>query len=69
MYGAGQFDGIAPTLLVAGSESVPALTKATRAAADAIPGAQVTALGGHGHFAHKTDPAMVAAIVREFIAS
>lgn len=70
VYGPGQFGGIAaPTLLLAGSESVPELTKATRAAADAIAGAQVMALDGHGHFAHKTDPAMVAAIVRAFIAS
>ena len=70
VYGPGWFDGIAaPTLLLAGSESVPELSKATRAAADAIAGAQVTALDGHGHFAHKTDPGLVTEIIREFIAS
>ena len=44
-------------------------TEATQRAAAAIPHAQVHVLDGHGHFAHKTDPAMVTAIVRDFVAS
>jgi pimeloyl-ACP methyl ester carboxylesterase len=36
---------------------------------EAIPHAQLDVLDGHGHFAHKTDPAMVAAIIRDFVAS
>jgi pimeloyl-ACP methyl ester carboxylesterase len=70
VYRPGQFDGItAPTLLLAGSESVPAVAEATERAAAAIPGAQVQVLHGHGHFAHKTDPALVAAILERFVAS
>jgi pimeloyl-ACP methyl ester carboxylesterase len=69
-YAPGQFDGItAPTLLLAGSDSVTEVTKATQQAAAAIPNAQVRVLDGHGHFAHKTDPAMVDALVRDFISS
>jgi hypothetical protein len=40
-----------------------------RASPAAIPGARTHVLDGHAHIAHRTDPAMVAAIVREFIAS
>lgn len=70
VYAPGQFDGItAPTLLLAGSESLPALTKATHEAAAAISGAQIRVLEGHAHFAHKTDPAMVSTIVRQFMSS
>ena len=69
VYLPGQFAGIgAPTLLLAGSDSVPVVAEATRRAAAAIPGARVHVLDGHAHFAHKTDPAMVAAIVRSFTA-
>ncbi|HEY5856207.1 MAG TPA: alpha/beta hydrolase [Aldersonia sp.] len=69
-YRAGQFDGItAPTLMLAGSDSVPVVRACTDAAASAIPDAQIRLLLGHGHFAHKTDPTMVAAIVRQFIQS
>src|SRR5690606_16384109 len=70
VYSPGQFDGItAPTLFLAGSESVPAVVRATRAAVAAVPGAEVLVLDGHGHFAHKTHPGMVAAVVRRFLAS
>ncbi len=66
----GQFDDItAPTLLLTGSDSVPAVVEATHRAADAIPGSRIQVLDGHGHFAHRTDPAMVASIIRRFIAS
>ena len=66
----GQFDRVdAPTLLLSGSESVAQVLKATDAAAAAIPDARIEVLDGHGHFAHKTDPEMVSAIIREFLAS
>ncbi len=65
-----QFDSIAaPTLLLTGSESVAEIVGATQRAATAIPDARIRVLDGHGHFAHKSDAPMVAAIVREFVAS
>ena len=70
VYAPAQFDGItAPTLMLSGSDSVTEVTDATHRAAAAIPGARVRVLDGHGHFAHKTDPAMVDAIIREFVRS
>jgi pimeloyl-ACP methyl ester carboxylesterase len=69
-YQPGQFDAIgAPTLLLTGSDSVPVVAKATHVAAGAIGHAQLRVLEGHGHFAHKTDPAMVAAIIGDFVAT
>ena len=69
VYEPGQFDRItAPTLMLTGSDSVPAVAEATSRAAAEIPGARVHVLDGHGHFAHKTEPAMVAALVRQFLA-
>ena len=69
-YEPGQFDSIAaPTLLLAGSETPPDLSKATNLAADAIPDSQIRVLEGHAHMAHKTDPALVTAIIREFTSS
>ena len=63
-------DGItAPTLLLAGSESPPMVREAADAALAAIPGARVRVLDGHAHIAHRTDPAFVAAIVRDFVSS
>ena len=70
VYQPGQFDAItAPTLMLAGSDSVPDVTKATHQAAAAIPNARIHVLDGHGHFAHKADPAAVTEIIREFVAS
>jgi pimeloyl-ACP methyl ester carboxylesterase len=70
VYRPGQFDAIAArTLLLAGSTSPPLLKESTRAAAQAIPGAHVHVLEGEGHFAHRNDPAAVAAIVRQFLGS
>ena len=67
-YQPGQFGTItAPTLLLQGSDSVPGIVEATERAAAAIPGARIQVLDGHGHFAHKTDAAMVTALIREFI--
>ncbi|MGH3372506.1 MAG: alpha/beta fold hydrolase [Nocardioidaceae bacterium] len=70
VYRPGEFDAItAPTLLLAGSDTPADLSKSTHAAADAIPDTRIHVLAGHAHMAHKTDPAMVAAIVRQFISS
>ena len=67
-YQPGQFDGItAPTLFLTGSDSVPVVAEATERAAAAIPDAQIRVLQGHGHFAHRTDPTMVGAIVSQFV--
>lgn len=69
-YQPGQFDTIkAPTLLLAGTDSPPAQQEATQKAADAIPDARVHTLDGHTHIAHRVDPAMVAGVVCEFVAS
>ena len=66
----GQFDTItAPTLVLTGSDSVADIVHATERAAAAIPRARIQVLDGHGHFAHKSDPAMVTAVVRDFVAS
>ena len=54
--------------LAQGSDSVPGIVEATERAAAAIPGARIQLLDGHGHFAHKTDPAMVTALIRNFVA-
>jgi pimeloyl-ACP methyl ester carboxylesterase len=66
-YRPGALDRIsAPTLLLAGAESHPVLRQATDRALAAIPGARVRVLDGHAHLAHRNDPAMVAALIREF---
>ena len=65
----GQFDRIsAPTLLLSGSESTEEIRRATHAAAEAIPGARIHLLHGHAHIAHRTHPALIAEIVRDFVA-
>jgi pimeloyl-ACP methyl ester carboxylesterase len=69
-YEPGQFATIsAPSLLLSGNASVPAVIAATERAADAIPGARIHVLDGHAHFAHKTDPAMVTELIRQFFAT
>ena len=68
VYRPGQFDGIAaPTLMLAGSDSPPAVQEATHEARAAIPDARIHVLEGHAHLAFQSDPAMVAAIIRGFI--
>lgn len=68
MYQGGQFDGItAPALLLTGSMTEPALAELTRRAAAAIPDARIQVLDGHGHFAFKTDAAIVAALIRDYV--
>ncbi|MEX1249182.1 MAG: alpha/beta hydrolase, partial [Acidimicrobiia bacterium] len=67
-YGPNQFAGIqAPTLLLSGSESPSSVTSATRRAAEAIADSRIHVLYGHGHFAHRTDPAMVVSLILEFV--
>ena len=63
----GEFDAIAaPTFFLEGSESPPELAEVTRQCAAAIPNARVQMLEGHGHFAYRTHPAEVAAIIARF---
>lgn len=70
VYRPGQFNTItAATTLLAGSDSVADIADATQQAAAAIPGARIRVLQGHGHFAHKTDAAMVTGIIRELVAT
>jgi pimeloyl-ACP methyl ester carboxylesterase len=47
-----------PTLLITGSESTPELAQITALTAAAIPGARVHVLVGHGHIAHRSEPAV-----------
>jgi len=69
-YRPGQFSGLtAPTLVLTGSETPPAVREATDRAAAAISNAEIQVLEGHGHFAFQADPAMVAAVIRQFVAS
>lgn len=67
-YAGNRMDRItAPTLMLSGTESPPDIKATTAAAVTAIPGAKVRELSGHAHIAHRTDPALVAGIVREFV--
>ena len=67
-YEPGQFDGIsAPTIMLTGSDTHPELAECRKRAAAAIPNTEIRVLGGHGHLAYKTDPALVAAIILDFI--
>jgi len=69
-YEPGQFDAVtAQTLLLAGAESSTAQQEATARAAEAISDVRVQTLDGHSHIAHRVDPAMVAAIVCDFVTS
>jgi pimeloyl-ACP methyl ester carboxylesterase len=64
----GQFDTVtAPTLLLAGSETLAALADVTPRVAATLRDARIRVLEGHGHMAHKTDPAMVADIIHDFV--
>jgi pimeloyl-ACP methyl ester carboxylesterase len=70
VYRPGQFDAItASTVVLAGADSPPAQQDATQRAVAAIPGAQIRVLDGHSHIAHRSDPAMVAAIILDFAGS
>lgn len=68
VFRTGQFDRIAaPALLLSGSNSTAEVRRCTDAAAAAIAGSRIHVLEGHAHIAHRTDPALVARIAREFI--
>jgi pimeloyl-ACP methyl ester carboxylesterase len=68
VYQPRQFDSIqASVLFLAGSRSPADLAKATQEANNAIPGARIQMLEGHAHMAHKSDPAMVGAVIRQFV--
>jgi pimeloyl-ACP methyl ester carboxylesterase len=68
IYPPGWLDGVTVhTLLLAGGDSPPTQTAATERAAAALPHSNILVLEGQGHIAHRTDPAMVAAIVERFI--
>jgi pimeloyl-ACP methyl ester carboxylesterase len=68
VHGPGQFDAIsAPTIFLSGTASPPDLVEVTRKCADAISGARIHTLEGHDHFAYKTHPAEIAAVVLECI--
>ncbi len=68
VYRPGQFATVtARTMFLAGSDSVPVVNEATERAAAAVPDATIHVLEGHGHFAHRTDPAMVTAVIREWV--
>lgn len=58
----------APTLLLTGTDSPAGIQETTRAALAAIPGARLRTLTGHAHIAHRTHPALVAGIIRDFVA-
>jgi pimeloyl-ACP methyl ester carboxylesterase len=67
-YRAQMFEGIrARTLVLVGTETPPALIRATLRAAAAIPAARLRVLDGHGHLAILEDPAMVAGLVVGFV--
>jgi pimeloyl-ACP methyl ester carboxylesterase len=64
VHRAGEFDDVtAPTIFLAGAESPPELAEVTRQCAAAIAKARVHMLEGHGHFAYRTHPAEIAAII------
>jgi pimeloyl-ACP methyl ester carboxylesterase len=68
VYRPGAFDRItAPTLVLIGTETSPALMQSSLRAAAAIPGARMHVLGGHGHLACITHPDLIASIITQFV--
>ena len=68
VYRPGAFERIAaPTLVLVGTETSPALMRSTLRAAAAIPRARTHVLEGHGHLACITDPGLVASIITQFV--
>jgi pimeloyl-ACP methyl ester carboxylesterase len=59
----------APVRLLLGTDTAPALARATRAAHAALPGSDLRALPGHGHAAMDADPAMFVAEVDAWLAA
>jgi pimeloyl-ACP methyl ester carboxylesterase len=63
-----RFAGVAiSTLLFTGSETPHELSEITSMTAAAIPGAHVHVLAGHGHFAHVSDPGLIAQVLRDWL--
>jgi len=56
-----------PVRVLLGSATTPALTRAAHAAVEAVPGAELKELPGHGHAAMDGDPPMFAAEVADFL--
>ena len=68
VYQPGALDRVrAPTLVLVGTETSPALMRSTLRAVAAIPGARAHVLGGHGHLAHMTHPGLIASIITQFV--
>lgn len=68
VYRPGALDRIgAPTLVLVGTETSPALMRSTLRAVAAIPGARAHVLGGHGHLACTTHPGLIASIITQFV--
>jgi pimeloyl-ACP methyl ester carboxylesterase len=60
----GQFDAIAvPTIFLSGTASPADLIAVTHSCAAIIPGARIRRLEGHDHFAYRTHPAEIAAVI------
>jgi pimeloyl-ACP methyl ester carboxylesterase len=59
----------APVRLLLGTDTGPALMRATRAAHEALPGSDLRELRGHGHAAMDADPAMFVAEVHAWLAA
>ena len=63
----GEFDTVAaPTLMLTGSDSTPAIIEITERLADVLRDARIAVLEGHGHFAHKSDPTLVVDLIMKF---
>lgn len=56
-----------PTLLLAGSENLDHPSMATERLSTSLRDVRTTVLDGHGHVAHRMDPALVANEVRSFL--
>ena len=56
-----------PTLLLTGSETDAEDAEVTSLTAAAIPGAVVHVFAGHGHLAHRSDPGLVADVLRDWL--
>ena len=68
-YQPGQFGAISGDGPVGGARQPAQPWRGDPPRRSAIPGARIRVLDGHGHFAHKTDPAMVASIIQQLISS
>lgn len=68
VYLPGAFDAVrAPTLVLVGTETAPALMQSTLRSAAAVPVSRIGVLAGHGHLALLTEPALVASRIVAFM--